>query len=253
MTVTESLPAAHSPAVDSARYKSVPEDFLVEEQLSFEPSGEGEHLLLWVEKRGANTAWVAKQLAHLFNVKERDVSYAGLKDRHAVTRQWFGIHLPGQSKSLSLKEPDLKSLSNDEFSILKGSWNNRKLRHGAIAVNRFELVLRDIQGDRGRIEDSLNDLLHAGFPNYFGEQRFGRVENNVEQAVAMLNGGKRVRRHQASIYLSALRSWFFNRYLAERVTQQNWNRPQPGDRLNLNGSRSHFEYTCHDEDILQRL
>lgn len=246
MNQLDTLPRANPIAITSAKFKQQPEDFEVTEQLSFEPSGEGEHLLLWVEKRGANTQWVAKQLARVFNVKERDVGYAGLKDRHAVTRQWFGIHLPGK--------PDPESLYQDEeFKVLSFTRNNKKLRHGAIAYNRFKLILNDVKGESDHIETNLSQIKTQGFPNYFGEQRFGRVENNVERAVAMLRGERRVKRHQKSIYLSALRSWFFNRYLADRIHANTWNFPQAGDKFNLNGSRSFFDYQEGDGEIALRL
>lgn len=246
MSHSDSLPRVNPVAITFAKYKHQPEDFEVTEQLSFEPSGEGEHLLLWVEKRCANTQWIAKQLARQFNVKERDVSYAGLKDRHAVTRQWFGIHLPGK--------PDPETLyQDDECKVLSFTRNNKKLRHGAIAYNRFKLILNDVKGERDQIDANLSQIKSQGFPNYFGEQRFGRVENNVERAVAMLRGERRVKRHQKSIYLSALRSWFFNRYLADRINANTWSAPQPGDKLNLNGTRSCFDYQQGDEEIASRL
>ena len=88
------LPRAHGAPALQARIRTTPEDFRVDELPGFEPSGSGEHLLLTVEKRGINTAFAARRLAEWAGVGEMAIGYAGLKDRHAVTRQRFSVHLP---------------------------------------------------------------------------------------------------------------------------------------------------------------
>ncbi|MDW7603828.1 tRNA pseudouridine(13) synthase TruD, partial [Stenotrophomonas maltophilia] len=113
----------------------------VDELPAFEATGEGEHLLLHIRKRGANTVHVAKLLAKWAGLPEMAVSYAGMKDRHAVTTQRFSVHLP---KRIA---PDLAELTSDEIEVLEATWHNRKLQRGALAGNRFRLVLRDVQGD----------------------------------------------------------------------------------------------------------
>lgn len=215
--VVEDWPRAYPETGATALFKSEPEDFQVEELSSEVLSGEGEHLWLWVEKRGANTAWVAAQLAQLAGVKEQDVGFAGIKDRHAVTQQWFSLYLPTQ------ETPDLTAIEHDEFTVLKQQRHRRKLRRGELDGNRFTILLRDVCGDREALEANLALLQQHGYPNYFGEQRFGHNGGNVEAGMAMLTGKKRVRqRSKKSIYLSAVRSWVFNLVLAERVRQQNW-------------------------------
>ncbi len=238
-----SLPRSQTASIQSADLKQNLEDFLVNEVLSFEPSGDGEHCFLLIEKRNANTNWIAKKLAKRFGVKERDVGYAGLKDRHGITRQWFSVHIPGQDNPQQIE-------GDDEFSVLRIERNNKKLKQGSVKANQFEINLRRLSGDKSAIEKHLEFIKRNGFPNYFGAQRFGHQGRNVEKAIAMLSGTLRVKKHQRSIYLSALRSWFFNRYLAHRIEQGTWLTPLTGDRMMLAGSRSFF-HVSGDEDNLQ--
>ena len=233
MSDHSTLPRAHGPAVLSATIRSTPEDFFVEELPGFEPSGSGEHLLLTIEKRGMNTAFAAKRIAQWARVPEMGVSYAGLKDRHAVTRQRFSVHLP---KKVA---PDLATLESDELRVLDHAWHSRKLPRGALAGNRFVLVLRELQGEREAIELRLRAIAEHGVPNYFGEQRFGREGDNVANALAMF-AGRRVRREQRTLLLSAARSELFNRVLAARVNAGNWNLGLDGEVWALDGSRSVF-------------
>jgi tRNA pseudouridine13 synthase len=240
------LPRAHGPAVLAATFRARPEDFVVEEIPGFEPSGLGEHLLLDIEKRGMNTAFAAKRIAEWAGVKEMAVGYAGLKDRHAVTRQRFSVHLPGR------EAPDIASLQDDSLRVLRATRHSRKLPRGALAGNRFELTLRDIVGDRGAIESRIAAVALRGVPNYFGEQRFGRAGGNVEQARAMF-GGRRVRREERSLLLSAARSELFNRVLAERVTRGCWDVPLDGEVWMLDGRRSIFGPEPGSPALAERL
>ena len=195
----DALPRAFGPAVLTADIRSVPDDFIVEEVLGFEPSGEGEHVFLIIEKRDANTAWVAQQLARWAGVGEVAVGYAGLKDRHALTRQAFTVHLPGR------EPPALETLAIDGVRVLAQHRHQRKLPRGALRGNRFTLTLREVAGDRGAIEHRLAQIAARGVPNAFGEQRFGRDGGNLAAARAMF-AGRRVSREKRSILLSAARS-----------------------------------------------
>lgn len=210
-----------------------PEDFFVEEMPGFEPTGEGEHLLLTVEKRGMNTAFAAKRIAAWAGLPEMAIGYAGLKDRHAVTRQRFSVHLPKRVA------PDTATLASDDLRVLESTWHNRKLPRGALAGNRFVLTLRNVRGDRAAIEERIALIAQHGLPNWFGEQRFGHGGGNVAAALAMF-GGRRVHREQRSLLLSAARSELFNRVLAERVRAGNWNAGLEGEVWMLDGSRSVF-------------
>ncbi len=231
-----------------ALIRSELEDFQVDEQLRFQPEGKGEHLLLHLRKRNTNTEWLARQLAEFAGVPYRDVSYAGLKDRHAVTSQWFSVRLP------ETQDLDWNRLQSDQIQLLQAVRHRRKLRRGALAQNRFCLRLRELDADTDEIEQRLQQISNQGIPNYFGEQRFGHDGNNLLMANRLFRGElKKVTRHKRSIYLSAARSYLFNLILAQRVEQGNWNQAMPGEILLLDGSRSHFLVEEVDATILQRV
>jgi len=223
-------PKAYAASGASAILKSLNEDFTVTELPLQLPTGAGEHIWLDVEKNGANTAFVAQQLAAAAGVQEWDVGYAGLKDRYAITRQWFSIYLPkGET-------PDLTALQHPEFKVLSQSRHVKKLRPGDLQGNRFRIVLRDVTGDRDAIEANLQAVASQGVPNYFGAQRFGHEGGNVEQGRAMLAREIRVRNpKKKGIYLSAVRSFVFNEVLALRIQQGLWGRTLPGDVMDEAG------------------
>jgi tRNA pseudouridine13 synthase len=226
----------------------VPEDFQVREELSFALDGGGEHVWLWVRKRDANTDWVARRLAERAGVPAGAVGYAGLKDRHAVTEQWFSVHLPGRP------EPDWADATDSDFTVLRAVRHSRKLRRGTLTGNAFRVVVREIDGDPAELAARLDKVIATGVPNYFGEQRFGREGGNLERAEAMLSGAEKVRdRHRRGLYLSAARSTLFNAVLARRVAEQTWNQPLPGEVLMLAGSHSIFTATELDDTIRQRV
>ena len=229
------LPREFGPPIVAAVVRRSPEDFVVVEELGFEPSADGEHDLLYVEKRGANTAWVARQLARVAGVAARDVGYAGLKDRHAVTRQWFSVRRPGRGGT------DWQSAAIDGVAILDVTRNARKLRRGAHTGNRFRIALRsdDIGAVGEQLRQRVAAIASAGVPNYYGEQRFGRGNANLALARQVFDG-KRVKRDARSLALSAARSFLFNAVLAERVRAGTWNRLLAGDVANLDGSGSVF-------------
>ena len=242
----DGLPRASGTAVLEARIRTTPEDFFVEELPGFEPSGSGEHLLLTVEKRGMNTAFAAKRIAQWAGVGEMAIGYAGMKDRHAVTRQRFSVHLP---KRIA---PDLATLQDEELRVIEHQWHARKLPRGALAGNRFVLALRELRGDRAAIEVRLKAIAAEGVPNYFGEQRFGRDGDNIANALAMF-AGRRVRREQRGVLLSAARSELFNRVLAARVETGTWNRGLEGEVWMLDGSRSVFGPEPFSDVLAERL
>jgi len=229
-TCLPAWPQAYPASGASATLKRLNEDFIVTEVPLQLPCGEGEHLWLDVEKNGANTAFVAQQVADAAGVQARDVGYAGLKDRYAITRQWFSIYLPkGET-------PDLTCLQHPEFKVLAQSRHTRKLRPGDLQGNRFRIVLRDVSGERQAIEANLQAVAAQGVPNYFGAQRFGHDGGNVEQGRAMLAREIRVRNpKKKGIYLSAVRSFVFNEVLALRIRQGLWGQTLPGDVMDEAG------------------
>jgi len=240
------LPRALGDPVMTARMRATPDDFVVEELPGFEASGSGEHLLLTVEKRGMNTVFAARRIAQWAGIPEMGVSYAGLKDRHAVTRQRFSVHLPRKVA------PDLAALDSEDLRVLAHAWHARKLPRGALAGNRFELMLRGVQGASEAVEQRLHAIACRGVPNYFGEQRFGRDGDNVANALAMFSG-RRVRREHRMIFLSAARSALFNRVLAARVADGSWDRGLDGEVWMLDGSRSVFGPEPWGEALATRL
>ena len=226
-------PNAYPVSGASAILKRLNEDFQVTELPLQLPCGEGEHLWLDVEKTGANTAFVAQQLAEAAGVEERDVGYAGLKDRHAITRQWFSIYLPkGET-------PDLTLTRHPEFKVLGQRRHVKKLRPGDLQGNRFRIVLREVAGDaraRQAVEANLQAVASQGVPNYFGAQRFGFEGGNVELGRAMLAREIRVRNpKKKGLYLSAVRSFVFNEVLALRIQQGLWGKSLPGDVMDEAG------------------
>jgi len=235
--VEDEAPFPFGPPVLTARIRATPEDFFVEELPAFEASGAGEHLLLSIEKRGMNTAFVAKRIAQWAGVSEMAVSYAGMKDRHAVTRQRFSVQLPGRDA------PDVATLACEDagqsLRVIASERHARKLQRGALRGNRFVLRLRGVTGEQEAIEARLQAVRAEGFPNAFGEQRFGREGGNLDAARRMF-AGQRVRREQRSILLSAARSVLFNRVLDMRVAGGSWNTGLPGEVWMLDGSHSVF-------------
>ncbi len=240
------LARAHGEPVLSARIRATPEDFLVEELDGFQATGSGEHLLLTIEKRETNTAFAAAQIARWAGVPAMGVSYAGLKDRHAVTRQRFSVHLP---KRIA---PDLEGLQVPGLRVLKSEWHSRKLPRGALAGNRFEIVLRAVQGEPSAVDTRLESIAAQGVPNYFGEQRFGRSGDNVANALAMF-AGRRFGRDQRTLLLSAARSELFNQALGARVSDVSWNRGLAGEVWMLDGTRSVFGPEPWTDELASRL
>lgn len=243
------LPQPHPASISSALFKATPADFCVTEHLGFDLSGEGEHLCLYVEKTGANTAFIAKQLANWAGIPVRDVSFCGLKDRFAVTRQWFSLRIPK-------KIMPSHDFSHPEAEILKRQWHSKKLARGIHQSNHFEITLRDIIGRQDDIENQLNHIRDHGIPNYFGAQRFGRDGKNLEKITAIFSGElskKKVKRNEYSILLSSARAYVFNQILATRVEDNTWNQAIAGDVFNLNGTGSIFTTEQLDDDIIQRI
>jgi tRNA pseudouridine13 synthase len=215
--------------------RTTPEDFQVDEVLGFDPDGEGEHLLIQLRKRQTNTHWLAGELARLADIPSRDVSYAGMKDRQAVTTQWFSLRMAGRP------EPDWSRLESDLVQILQVHRHRRKLRRGALRGNRFNIRIRDLGGQQEALVQRLARLRDSGMPNYFGEQRFGHDYQNLELAQQLFRqSAPRMKRHLRGLVISAARSQLFNQVLAERIAQGTWNKPLAGDYFKLDGSRSGF-------------
>ncbi|MDH4166207.1 MAG: tRNA pseudouridine(13) synthase TruD [Gammaproteobacteria bacterium] len=229
-------PRAHGPPPATGAIRREPEDFVVDEILGFEPEGAGNHGLLVVAKRGANTGWVAAQLARHAGVAVRDVGFSGHKDRHALTTQAYSLPLPAPFDVAQCLE-----WQGEGYAVRAAYRHGRKLRPGSHRANRFELRIRDLRGDRDPIEACLAAIREHGVPNYFGPQRFGREGSNLHRAIAWARGDVAPReRSQRSFALSAARSYLFNAVLASRVARGDWNRLLPGEVVMLDGRRSFF-------------
>ena len=241
-----SLPAwtrAHGAPLFAATIRTTPADFDVTEELGFELSGDGEHDYLYAEKTGTNTEWLSRQLAGFAGVPAKDVGYSGLKDRHAVTRQWFSVPRWNQ--------PDWAALDVEGVLILEVQRHAKKLRRGAHTANWFRIVLRGELPPNNELEQRLALIRELGVPNYFGPQRFGRNGANIGLADAW-SSGKRLPRHKRSIAISSARSFLFNEQLHARVGDGTWNRIQSGDVANLDGSSSIFDVEEVDDTLISR-
>lgn len=271
------------PVLGRARLKQVAEDFVVEELLGFMPdsgsvpdasSGPGEHLWLWVEKRHLNTDQVALELSRVLGVARDAVSFSGLKDRHALTRQWFSVHWHGEGawslgegwqrvgESAQDATPESATVTDvvsdiGTYRVLAQQRAQRKLRRGVHAGNRFVITLRQVTADRDVVDARLAELAISGVPNYVGPQRFGHDGRNIARGLALLadrRGGRRRRRDtRDSLWLSAVRSALFNQVLAARVQDGSWQRLLPGDVLQLDGRSAVFLADVNDPALPERL
>ncbi len=235
------LPCPWGAPTASALIKSRCEDFVVSEVLGFEPEGEGEHLFLWVEKQDLNTADLARAIARDNNLDFRLISWSGLKDRRALTRQWLSVHLPAREVARLCEE-------GQGYRILRQVRHRTKLRPGTHRANRFRVCLREVDGFDQQAGTRIKRIGAQGVANYYGAQRFGR-QDNVAQAIDLL-GRRRLSRQRRGLLISALRSDLFNRILARRIELDCWHEPLEGDVFMLRGSRSVFREPL--DDILRR-
>ncbi|WP_440826377.1 tRNA pseudouridine(13) synthase TruD [Psychrobacter cryohalolentis] len=281
-TDTANLPQPIQPLLKHATYKAHTTDFIVNELLPLEFTGEGEHLWLHIQKSGMNTAYLAKLLSEWADIPLRDVGFSGLKDRHALTTQWFSLRIPKKQLPDSEFAP-VDIGANESITILEQQWHNKKLNRGTHRANQFTITLRDIQfadlevtaseqdlsakqSDKSAVEQHLANISTTGVPNYFGPQRFGRSGNNIREALSLFarpvpearppsNKGKRKRvpREQNTMELSAARSLIFNEILAARVRDGSWNNGLAGEVFNLDGSGSIFASDEIDDTLRARL
>ena len=219
-------PRAYSGPLAVAQFRSSPESFQVVELRDDKLSGEGDYLYLQIRKRDIDTAAVLSELSKALAIKPRNISYAGRKDRFAVTTQWFCIH------SSDREIPTIADNLHPKFTVLQSRWHHEKLSIGDLSGNRFTILLTEFNGDIERTITTMERIKSDGFPNYFGPQRFGSKGQNLIRGKRMLAGELRVKdRNQRSLYLSACRSYLFNEILAARVRQGNWNISIAGDEV----------------------
>ena len=202
-------------------------DFIVDEIFNKTLTGEGEHYWLKIKKDGENTHWIAQQLAKYFDVKDNDVGYAGMKDRHAITSQWFSVYLPGKQHKIDWEQ--FVQQSNVNAQCLEKNSHFQKLKRGMHDGNRFSIRLLNVI-DSQDLDRRLTNIRANGVPNYFGEQRFGRNAQNLQSVSDWFVKGRVIRnRQKKSLAISSARSYLFNWVLSERVEQGSWNVKLDGD------------------------
>jgi tRNA pseudouridine13 synthase len=263
-------PRAFGDALGRGRLRVEPEDFVVDEDLGFAPSGAGSHVLLKVRKRNANTDWVARELARAAGCRPHDVGYAGLKDRHAIATQWFSVPMPRRpraaeslesapvdAQSTSPTAPDprnpvlaLAAIRGRDFEVLEAHAHAKKLPRGALAGNRCAIRIRDLAVPDAILAERLAAVATLGVPNYFGPQRFGRDAANLRKITADPNA---IHPRERTYILSATRSLIFNALLAERVREGTWRELEPGDVANLDARGSVFPVDSVDDALKDRI
>lgn len=226
------------------RYKTRPEDFVVEEVPAYLPSGSGDHVWLWVEKRGLSTMDLLHELADRLDRDEREFGIAGLKDAQAVSRQW-----------VSIERADLRAcegLAGEDFAVLACSRHGNKLRMGHLRGNRFVVTLRGAGAeDLPKAQQNLAELAARGVPNYFGEQRFGKRGANLQKGLDVLAGdarqfAARMPRRVFGLVLSAVQSEVFNRVVRARLATLD--RFLPGDLAFLHKNGAVFAVEVLDRE-----
>lgn len=190
------------------------ETFVVEEVPAYTPSGEGEHTYLWIEKADLTTFEAVRRIAQACDVDTRDIGYAGMKDRHATTRQWLSIPRLDPERALAL--------SIDGLRVLEARRHGNKLRTGHLHGNRFEVVFTGVEDSdadslHARMNEQMDRLARDGLANRYGDQRFGVTGENAALGLAILRGERRERDHRRrKLLLSSVQSAVFNRYLELR-------------------------------------
>jgi tRNA pseudouridine13 synthase len=215
------------------RIKEVPEDFEVEEIPAYEPSGSGEFLYLWIEKRDMGAEYFIRQVARRLGLSPGNVGSAGLKDRRAVTRQMISVPVAAEER--------VKDLDGDGIRVLRVGRHSNKLRPGHLHGNRFRVVVRGVEPKADiHLQPLLERLLQEGVPNYYGTQRLGRDGETVLLGLAMLRGEEPPRTVDGRrpnvrspflrrLALSAAQSALFNHYLGRRLVDGLFRRVLPGD------------------------
>lgn len=222
------------------RIKVEPEDFLVEEIPAYHPSGKGEHLFLWIEKRDVAAEQLQRHVARVCGIKPADVGIAGLKDRRAIARQYVSI-----PAACAERVPELNT---DSIAVLETARHGNKLKTGHLRGNRFSILVRGVSETAEELAPPVAErIARHGFPNYFGEQRFGHEGGTLALGLELLAGRMHPREIPAArrrfllrLSLSAVQSALFNRALAERLRDGLFDTVLPGDVMEVVASGGKF-------------
>jgi len=192
-------------------FKQSPRDFVVEEIPLYEFSGEGEHLILQVRKKSLSTSEMIGQIARYLNIKNKDIGYAGLKDKHAMTKQYISLH--------KKYEEALESFEHENIKILSKTYHNNKIRIGHLRGNRFYIKLKKVNPtDATKIDEALKNIAAFGMPNYFGYQRFGNDGDNHILGEKLAKGEAKERNPRVKkLLINAYQSHLFNLWLSRRL------------------------------------
>lgn len=220
--------------------KSRPEDFIVDEIPAYEPSGEGEHLFLWIQKTDVAAEDLIAQVARACGIGRRDVGMAGMKDRRAVSRQYVSV--PARC------EPMIGRVESERIHVLRSSRHGNKLRTGHLRGNRFQIRIRDVGANAAADAAAISDLVgRRGYPNYFGAQRFGRDGQTLALGLDLLRGASQIasipagrRRFLVRLALSAAQSALFNAALSERLNDVLLHTVLAGDVMERTSSGGQF-------------
>ncbi len=193
-------------------FKPSPRDFTVDEIPLYDWTGEGEHLIVHIRKKELTTWEMLGIIARYLNIKVRDIGYAGLKDKHAMTMQYISLPAKGNQERL-------EKFEHEKIKILSMQRHNNKIRVGHLKGNHFRIRLKKVLGvQRDKLDSVLKWIKTYGVPNYFGHQRFGQDGNNWEEGKAILEGKMKVRNHKTRNFLiHAYQSYLFNRWLSKRI------------------------------------
>lgn len=224
--------------------KQTPEDFIVKENLHFEPDGDGEHLLVNIKRKGMTTAEVVRRLSQASGVQRRNISFSGTKDKYAIATQWFSLWLPG-------KTFETHQLEAVGLEVLTSGRHRRKLKRGVHKTNSFELMIREFSGDIATLNQSLEHIAAHGYANFFGQQRFGRNRSNLQRADQCQNIDE-LGRQERSFTLSAIRAEIFNTVLEARLREDPLLQLQQGDLAQFSDGGSFFSVDAIDERLVQR-
>lgn len=218
--------------------KQSPDDFFVDEMPAYEPAGDGEFLFLRIEKRGLSTPDVIRHIEHVLSLKNGDVGCAGRKDTNAVTRQYFSI--PAAKSDL------VDQINSDYVTVLSAERHGNKLKTGHLRGNAFRIVIRDVVANAAELASIIaEDIKQNGFPNYFGDQRFGNVGTTDDNGFRLLRGERvrRLSRDGLRFTLSAAQSRLFNTWMAARISDGLSREVLEGDVMQVTASKGPFVVT----------
>ncbi len=220
------------------------EGFVVDELPAYAPCGEGEHLYLWIEKRGLSTTAVMRTLQRLLKLHERDIGYAGRKDERGVTRQWISVPARSVPDLAAFMEP--RGLSPG-WRVLEAKKHKNKLRLGHLYGNRFTVHL-DGDVDVTALSERARAIEDSGVPNLFGAQRFGIDGSTLAQAMQFLARERMARSRRDELFVSAVQSSLFNAWLSDRVDDSSWSTALDGDVLEKTLTGAPFVCTSPSDD-----